>query len=55
MPAVNDSKLQRDRNAVRSLRREKEVPAIQSSIESPKATFTIYYVRPANTAEAFLA
>ena len=45
LPAPNDSKLQRGRKALRSLRREKEVAGIQSSIESSKSTFTLYYVR----------
>ena len=41
----NDSKIQRGTKALRSLRREKEVAGIQSSIESSKSTFTLYYVR----------
>ena len=45
LPASNDSKLQRGRKALRSLRREKEVAGIQSSIESSISTFTLYYVR----------
>lgn len=45
IPAPNDSKIQRGRKALRSLRREKEVAGIQSSIESSKSTFTLYYVR----------
>lgn len=45
LPARNDSKIQRGRKALRSLRREKEVVEIQSSIESSKSTFTLYYVR----------
>ena len=45
LPAPNDSKIQRGRKALRSLRREKEVAGIQASIESAKSTFTLYYVR----------
>ena len=45
LPAPNDSKIQRGRKALRSLRREKEVAGLQSSIESSKSTFTLYYVR----------
>ncbi len=45
LPTPSDSKLQRGRKALRSLRREKEVAGIQSSIESSKSTFTLYYVR----------
>ena len=45
VPVVNYSKMQRGRKALCSLRREKEVLAIQSSIESSKVTFTLYYVR----------
>ena len=45
LPTSNDSKIQRGRKALRSLRREKEVAGIQSSIESSKSTFTLYYVR----------
>ena len=45
LPAPNDSKIQRGRKALRSLRREKEVAGIQASIESSKSTFTLYYVR----------
>ena len=45
LPTPNDSKIQRGRKALRSLRREKEVVRIQLSIESSKSTFTLYYVR----------
>ena len=45
LPTPNDSKIQRGRKALRSLRREKEVAGIQASIESSKSTFTLYYVR----------
>ena len=45
LPAPNDSKIQRGRKALRSLRREREVVGIQASIESSKSTFTLYYVR----------
>ena len=45
LPAPNDSKIQRGRKSLRSLRREKEVAGIQASIESSKSTFTLYYVR----------
>ena len=45
LPTSDDSKIQRGRKALRSLRREKEVAGIQSSIESSKSTFTLYYVR----------
>ena len=45
LPTPSDSKIQRGRKALRSLRREKEVAGIQSSIESSKSTFTLYYVR----------
>ena len=45
LPTPDDSKIQRGWKALRSLRREKEVVRIQSSIESSKSTFTLYYVR----------
>ena len=45
LPTPGDSKIQRGRKALRSLRREKEVAGIQASIESSKSTFTLYYVR----------
>ena len=45
LPIPSDSKIQRGWKALRSLRREKEVVGIQSSIESSKSTFTLYYVR----------
>ena len=45
LPTPSDSKIQRGRKALRSLRREKEIMGIQSSIESSKSTFTLYYVR----------
>ena len=45
LTAPNDSKIQRGRKALRSLRREREVAGIQASIESSKSTFTLYYVR----------
>ena len=45
LPEVNYSKWQRGRKALRSLRRERVVLVIQSSIESSKVTFALYYVR----------
>ncbi len=45
LPASTDTKRLRSRKAIRSLRRKIEIVAIESLLESSKATFTLYYVR----------